>query len=192
MDLLKTMVYLKEPIACHVIRDVVMGVKTLHEEKLIHRDIKPENILISDGVLKLADFGWSVRSTAKNRRKTYCGTLDYTPPEMLVSKMTGRQNSYDEYVDIWTVGVFTYEMNVGKAPFEARSANDTEKRIWHNKFDVPQHFSPELKDFIVRVLQTDPSKRLTLAQMLEHPWITGKKLEKSSLFRSITPIMQFK
>jgi aurora kinase len=113
MDLLKTMVYLKEPIACHVIRDVVMGVKTLHEEKLIHRDIKPENILLTDtGRAKLADFGWSNTLETDNiSRKTFCGTPDYLAPEMI------QELDHDDSVDLWCIGILIYELLFGKPPF---------------------------------------------------------------------------
>lgn len=48
----------------------------------MHRDIKPENLLESNGLLKIADFGWSVHAPG-DRRKTMCGTLDYLCPEMV-------------------------------------------------------------------------------------------------------------
>ena len=85
---------------------------------MIHRDIKPENLLNCLGTLKLADFGWSVHAPS-NRRQTMCGTLDYLPPEMLVRGKTA--NTYDNKVDIWSVGILAYEFVVGKPPFETGS-----------------------------------------------------------------------
>lgn len=53
----------------------------LHERDVIHRDIKPENLLLGHkGVLKIADFGWSVHEP-NSSRTTLCGTVDYLPPE---------------------------------------------------------------------------------------------------------------
>jgi len=87
----------------------------MHSKGIIHRDIKPENILYSLGTCKLADFGWSVH-TPSDRRKTLCGTLDYLPPEML----TGiHDNYYDKRIDIWSIGILTFEFCAGKAPFES-------------------------------------------------------------------------
>ena len=57
------------------------ALKYLHKKHVIHRDIKPENILNSMGILKIADFGWSIHAPS-SKRKTFCGTLDYLPPEM--------------------------------------------------------------------------------------------------------------
>ena len=78
----------------------------------MHRDLKPENLLNCNGTIKISDFGWSSHSP-NDHRKTICGTPDYLPPEMLERK------TYDHRVDIWTVGVLTYEFLVGKPPFDS-------------------------------------------------------------------------
>lgn len=62
------------------------------------------------GQIKLADFGWSVSEGIK--RTTFCGTLDYVPPEMALGK------DYDLKSDNWAIGILTYELLVGKPPFE--------------------------------------------------------------------------
>lgn len=105
----------------------------LHKKHVIHRDIKPENLLIGlNGELKIGDFGWSVVRPAgrmgircrrgpkltvwqhapSNRRSTLCGTLDYLPPEMVEGK------EHTAAVDLWALGVLTYEFVVGEPPFE--------------------------------------------------------------------------
>ena len=72
------------------------------------------------GVIKIADFGWSVHAPS-NRRKTMCGTMDYLPPEMVVN----RGGDYDKRIDIWSVGVLAYEFCYGKPPFESKTAEAT-------------------------------------------------------------------
>jgi serine/threonine protein kinase len=95
----------------------------LHSKHVIHRDIKPENILLGlNGELKIADFGWSVHAPG-NRRKTMCGTLDYLPPEMIEEKV------YDHCVDLWALGVLTYEFLNGAPPFEERSSQQGKPTI---------------------------------------------------------------
>lgn len=93
-----------------------------HSKNVIHRDIKPENLLLGyRGDIKISDFGWSVHAPT-GRRTTLCGTLDYLPPEMVESK------EHDHNVDIWALGVLTYEFLVGSPPFEAESHHEVSKQ----------------------------------------------------------------
>ncbi len=75
----------------------------------MHRDIKPENIIIIGGCLKIADFGWSIRTNKP--RKTLCGTLDYLSPEVSYRK------EYTNKIDCWSIGVLMYELLTGQPPF---------------------------------------------------------------------------
>lgn len=94
----------------------------MHERSVAHRDIKPQNIVISsEGVAKLCDFGWS--AVVETSRKTYCGTFDYAPPEILERK------NYDTSVDIWCIGVLTYELLTGRCPFEGDKRNIIMEKI---------------------------------------------------------------
>jgi serine/threonine protein kinase len=119
MDLIRENGKLKESVVSHIIRDVVLGLTAMHENKLIHRDIKPENILLSEtGTAKLTDFGWSNSiETDNNSRKTYCGTNEYLAPEIIQGK------DHDESVDLWCLGVLIYELLFGFAPFSPRNAD---------------------------------------------------------------------
>nr|CAD7597159.1 unnamed protein product [Timema genevievae] len=116
-----------------------------HLNKVMHRDIKPENLLLDVfGNIKLADFGWSVH-TPSDKRKTMCGTLDYLPPEMI----EGRQ--YNNYVDIWCLGVLCYEFLVGKPPFESADTNTTYTRIKTVDVHYPSCVPSGAKDLISKV-----------------------------------------
>ncbi|QSL64767.1 hypothetical protein MERGE_002069 [Pneumocystis wakefieldiae] len=142
----------------------------LHKKHVIHRDIKPENILLGiNGEVKLSDFGWSVHAP-NSRRNTLCGTLDYLPPEMVEGR------DHNEKVDIWSLGVLTYEFLVGSPPFEDLSGYPaTYKRIAKVDLKIPDHVSPEAKDLITKLLQHNPEKRLALDQVPFHPWIQKHK-----------------
>uniref|UniRef100_A0A8C0ISK8 non-specific serine/threonine protein kinase n=1 Tax=Chelonoidis abingdonii TaxID=106734 RepID=A0A8C0ISK8_CHEAB len=134
-----------------------------HAQKVIHRDIKPENLLLGlKGELKLADFGWSVHAPSL-RRTTFCGTTDYLAPEMI----DGRP--HDENVDVWCVGVLCFECLVGYAPFEAPTCNETYKRIV--KFTFPTGVPDGAKDLISKTLKRTPSLRLSLKEIIKHPWV---------------------
>lgn len=138
----------------------------LHSKHVIHRDIKPENLLLGlNGELKIADFGWSVHAPS-NRRRTICGTLDYLPPEMLTEK------PHTAAVDLWALGVLTYEFLVGNPPFEDLSGATgafpiffssfygrrltpkslaTQKKITAGHYSIPHHVSAEASDLIIKV-----------------------------------------
>lgn len=83
-----------------------------------------------------------------NRRETLCGTLDYLPPEML--KPGRDKNVYSNKVDLWSLGVLTYEFLVGEAPFEDTPVL-TQRKISRGEMTVPPFVSPEAKDLIKRV-----------------------------------------
>lgn len=105
--------YFEEKKAKFVIAQIVEALIYLQERNIIHRDIKPENILISDidkMHVKLCDFGWSTH-TIDERRTTFCGTVDYVAPELVHSQ------PYTAEVDIWAVGILTFELLLGHAPF---------------------------------------------------------------------------
>ncbi|KAK1523237.1 hypothetical protein CPAR01_14090 [Colletotrichum paranaense] len=144
------------------------ALRYLHRKHVIHRDIKPENILMGiHGEIKISDFGWSVHAP-NNRRNTMCGTLDYLPPEMI--KPGSSDNYYNEKVDLWSLGVLTYEFLVGEAPFEDTPVM-TQRRIARADMTVPSFVSPEAKDLIKKLLVLDPEKRIPLEQVQTHPWI---------------------
>ena len=135
--------------AAQYIAQMAAALKYLHKKHVMHRDIKPENILVGiHGEIKISDFGWSVHAP-NNRRNTMCGTLDYLPPEML--KPGSNDNFYSEKVDLWSLGVLTYEFLVGEAPFEEASLVQTQRRIAKGDMTVPGSVSPEAKNLIQRV-----------------------------------------
>ncbi|KAI9791079.1 MAG: spindle assembly checkpoint kinase [Peltula sp. TS41687] len=157
-----------EPKAARYIAQMAAALKYLHVKNVMHRDIKPENILVGvHDEIKISDFGWSVHAP-NNRRNTMCGTLDYLPPEML--KPGSHENFYSEKVDLWSLGVLTYEFLVGEAPFEDEPVM-TQRRIARGEMTVPKTVSAEAKDLIKKLLVLDPTKRIPLSEVEEHPWI---------------------
>ncbi|KAF5019495.1 hypothetical protein F66182_8502 [Fusarium sp. NRRL 66182] len=134
--------------AAQYIAQMASALRYLHRKHVIHRDIKPENILVGiHGEIKMSDFGWSVHAPS-GRRLTQCGTLDYLPPEMVDPRRYGK--SYDEKVDLWSLGVLIYEFLVGEAPFEDTPVM-TQKRITKADMSIPSFVSLEAKDLIKRV-----------------------------------------
>lgn len=123
------------------------------------------------GTIKLSDFGWSTH-TPEHNRNTFCGTLDYLAPEMVSHQTYGRS------VDIWSVGILAYEFMNGSPPFESNTQEQTFERINSLNLTYPEHMSDSAKDFVSSILKINTSERLTLHQMLEHPWIELRKYHK--------------
>lgn len=154
--------------ASSYIAQTAAGLDYCHQRSVIHRDIKPENLLMgADGRIKIADFGWSIR-TRQNRR-TLCGTLDYLPPEMI------EKTAHNTQVDVWALGVLAYEFLVGKAPFAARDRASIYRRITHVDLKFPPSIETEAVDFIRALLQKNPADRMQLSDVPSHPWILKHK-----------------
>lgn len=85
-----------------------------------------------------------------------CGTLDYLPPEMC------DRAYYDHTIDIWSIGVLTYEFLVGTPPFENRDQPSTMKNIQKRHFTFPDYVSQPARDFIDKILQLRPENRPSL------------------------------
>ena len=164
---------LEEKAAALLIKQLCLALAYCHARGVIHRDIKPENILLHKGadgveVLKLADFGWTVAQRSTARRHTLCGTTEYLPPEVVAGV------PYGVGFDSWCLGVLVYEMLMGASPFAAGDSEGVMQRIAQGSFSLPRKaVSPPAGDLIRALLVHDAEGRLTPAQVLEHPWITG-------------------
>ncbi|KAI8987780.1 kinase-like domain-containing protein [Mycotypha africana] len=159
--------------AANFIVEIADALVYMHGLGVIHRDLKLENVLISkDGNLKIADFGWAVYDP-NPRRRTFCGTLDYLPPEMIQRK------AYGQAVDVWALGVICYELLVGIAPFEdvANLREDfvnperVYQRIVEAQIQFPDDLSSGAKEFMLKLLQRDPSARIPMSAIEYDPWI---------------------
>jgi aurora kinase len=173
--------HFSEETAAAYLFDVANALHYLHSKNVIHRDIKPENLLLAmDGNVKIADFGWSVHVANNSRRNTLCGTLDYLPPEMVGEQI----KPYDHTVDIWSLGVLMFEFLFGIPPFEAVEHDETYRKIGNVELNFPEQIpiSKEARELIMKLLQKEPEKRITLVQFMNHPWIrknAGHKLNQN-------------
>lgn len=164
-----------ERVAAQYVAQMAEALKYMHDKNVMHRDIKPENILLGlHDEIKLADFGYSVHSVS-GLRATVCGTLDYISPEvaLLLAQPGKKKESYTKAVDRWSLGVLTYELLVGKPPFEMKSRKATEKKIanFRGRVLFPSYVSQGAMDFILELLNLNADERMSLEDVLAHPWI---------------------
>jgi len=119
--------------------------------------------------IKVCDFGWSTVRDKHEKMRTFCGTYEYMAPEILLKQ------SYNYTIDIWALGILLYELNHGYSPFRAKKT----KEIYHNIMEVGIKFqktcSDQLKDLIQKILQVNPADRISLEDILQHPWVTKHK-----------------
>ena len=147
-------------------KDLISAVYYLHnmDPPIIHRDIKPENVLISESSeAKLTDFGWSNYINSEIR-STYCGTPVYLAPEMI------KEIGHDEHLDIWCIGVLIFELLTGYVPFMGMDFKKLNDNIMNLKIQWPKDMNLEAKNLISKILKPDPQDRISLEEMVKHPF----------------------
>lgn len=179
--------FFEESIARTYFHQLMSGVECCHSEGVVHRDLKPENLLLDDQfTLKIADFGFSnIVCSAHKLMFTECGTPGYMAPEMIRNP-----KGYDGMkADIWACGVILFIMLAGFPPFQKPDLSDW----WFNKLVNGKHalfwqahsrsayFSDQTKDFLNKILNPDPEKRISIADMKKHPWWKGTTITNVAL-----------
>ena len=156
-------------LVANLIKDIISAVYFLHNMSppIIHRDIKPENVLLADNfVAKLTDFGWSNYIQEDQKRTTVCGTPIYLAPEII------KEQGHDERVDIWCIGVLLFELTTGTVPFPGNDIESLENNILKLRIQWPKEINVDAKNLISKILKLDPNARISLSDMLKHPFIT--------------------
>ncbi len=164
---LKQEKHFTEALASKYIHDITIGIQYLHNEHIIHMDIKPENLLLTEqNIVKIGDFGWSVRFMDINDKKSrVCGTPYYLAPEMLLN------HSYDWRISIWQIGILMYEFLFGKPPYDDKHDDKIYDKIINDEPHYPFIITDIAHNLITNLLQKDPDKRLSIEQILENEWL---------------------
>ena len=154
--------------ARHFFQQIVSGVEYCHRNMVVHRDLKPENLLLdSKNNVKIADFGLSNVMRDGHFLKTSCGSPNYAAPEVISGKLYSGPE-----VDVWSCGVIMYALLCGSLPFDDESIPNLFKKIKGGIYTLPSYVSPGARDLISRMLLVDPLKRITMAEIRNHPWCT--------------------
>uniref|UniRef100_A0A6Q2ZGH6 Serine/threonine-protein kinase PLK n=1 Tax=Esox lucius TaxID=8010 RepID=A0A6Q2ZGH6_ESOLU len=159
---------LTDPEVRYYLRQIISGLKYLHNRGILHRDLKLGNFFVNDNMeLRLGDFGLAAKlETVEQRKKTICGTPNYLAPEVLNRQGHGMES------DVWSLGCVIYTLMCGNPPFETLDLKETYKCIKEVKYNLPSTLSPAAQKLISGILQKNPSDRLTLDQILNHQFFT--------------------
>uniref|UniRef100_A0A3B3ZZ83 Serine/threonine-protein kinase PLK n=1 Tax=Periophthalmus magnuspinnatus TaxID=409849 RepID=A0A3B3ZZ83_9GOBI len=166
--ILKARKVLTEPEVRYYLRQIVSGLKYLHEQEILHRDLKLGNFFVSESMeLKVGDFGLAAKlEPAGNRRRTICGTPNYLSPEVLNKQGHGCES------DIWALGCVMYTMLLGRPPFETTNLKETYRCIREARYSLPSSLSPQAKQLISNLLAKTPDDRPNLDLILRHDFFT--------------------
>jgi serine/threonine protein kinase len=165
--------------ASSLFAQVLLSMDYLHSLNIVHRDVKPENILyLSEGSveIKLIDFGYAGVWAPDKPLTGLCGTPDYVAPEVLSWYDDDEKGTpYGKGSDLWSLGVLLYVILSGCSPFSADEEDAILSLVAQAKYEFHeaewQGISAEAKDLISRLLVVEPDQRLTMQQMLDHPWL---------------------
>jgi 5'-AMP-activated protein kinase catalytic alpha subunit len=156
----------EEKEACKFFQQIIGGVEYISRLNIVHRDLKPENLLLDyDKSIKVVDFGLSNTYKKGELLKTACGSPCYAAPEMIAGKKYNGTG-----VDIWSCGVILFAVICGYLPFEDPNTSNLYKKILGAEYQIPSFVSDAARDLLTRVLNTDPDKRYTIAEIKAHPW----------------------
>ncbi|KAL6987127.1 Calcium-dependent protein kinase 14 [Sarracenia purpurea var. burkii] len=176
-----------ERAAAFVTRTVVEVIQMCHKHGVMHRDLKPENFLFANkketSALKAIDFGLSVFFKPGERFNEIVGSPYYMAPEVL-------KRDYGPEIDVWSAGVILYILLCGVPPFWAETEQGVAQAIIQSVIDFKRDPWPKVsynaKDLVKKMLNRDPTRRLTAPQVLAHPWLqNAKKAPNVSLGESV-------
>ena len=159
---------LTEGQAHRLFRQLVLGMQHAHEaRKIAHCDLKAEHLIISPDRTRLCIIDWSMGikwSVSKTHSQT-CGSLSYAAPEICQ-----RKPYKGPELDIWSMGVILYGMVTGDFPFTGASDTETAYRIVRGDYPEPR-VSVSLCNLISRMLTVSQTHRITINEILTHPWV---------------------
>ncbi|KAM0947052.1 putative protein-serine/threonine kinase CMGC-RCK family [Dioscorea sansibarensis] len=179
----------------NLMSQILQGLSYMHKNGFFHRDLKPENLLVTNGIIKIADFGLVRETMSKPPYTDYVSTRWYRAPEVLL-----QSSSYTSAIDMWAVGAILAELFTLSPLFPGESETDQLHKIcavlgtpncsiWpegmnflranHFNFfqfppaniaDIIPNASSEAIDLILQLCSWDPLRRPTAEQSLQHPF----------------------
>ncbi|CAK74127.1 unnamed protein product (macronuclear) [Paramecium tetraurelia] len=165
-----------------IFRQIVEGIKYMHDIGLMHRDIKPGNILfrkpvslkqfglsVQDGPL-ISDFGVSSLIQKQLNVYQFCGSYGYMAPEIFACE-DDKQKSYNEKCDVFSLGCLLYELTTNKPLFSGNNIKllNKECNINTNKLLEECYGNKQLISLLIKMLNPNPEQRIACSEVLSHP-----------------------
>ncbi|XP_034187009.1 BRSK family serine/threonine-protein kinase sugar-free frosting isoform X3 [Osmia lignaria lignaria] len=167
-------------------RQIISALDFCHSHSICHRDLKPENLLLDEkNNIKIADFGMASLQPAGSMLETSCGSPHYACPEVI------RGEKYDgRKADVWSCGVILYALLVGALPFDDDNLRNLLEKVKRGMFYIPHFVPPECQNLLKGMIEVDPDKRLTLAEINRHVWVTAAGKGELELELSMMDVVQ--
>ena len=188
---------LSEEIVQYIMRQIVEGMKYIHNKKIIHRDICPDNIMlhyedendrinknIMKAKIKIIDFGFAKYLKKGELTTSILCTSNYMDPIILFrlnNILEYKDYGYDEKVDIWSLGIIFYELLTGNIPFVAIRMTELVEKVKKGDYYVPGTISNEAFSFLTSMLEYDPKKRESIDILYNHEFLRKNVNEFTNL-----------
>jgi serine/threonine protein kinase len=165
---------ISESTAKIIFKQIIKGLQYIHKKKIVHRDIKLDNVLIDlTNTVKICDFGVCRILQPGDIMYEHCGTPAYIAPEIF------KDEGYEGFsCDVWSAGVTLHYMLAGIQPFRANKIDDLKEIILKGEYERIEDVSNEANDLISGMLQLNPNKRLSIEDILRHPWLKNVDIKK--------------
>ncbi|KAK7817120.1 hypothetical protein U0070_001832 [Myodes glareolus] len=163
-------------------KNMLEAVHTIHQHGIVHSDLKPANFLIVEGMLKLIDFGIANQmqpDTTSIVKDSQVGTVNYMPPEAIRDMSSSREHGkvktkISPRSDVWSLGCILYYMTYGKTPFQ-HIINQLSKLHAiidpSHEIEFPDIPEKDLQDVLKRCLVRNPKERISIPELLAHPYV---------------------
>lgn len=182
--------YLSEQESASIMKQLFSAVNYLHLNNITHRDLKPENFLYeseNSEMIKICDFGMSIKNDHNYKLKSLAGTPYYLAPEVL-------RGSYTKACDVWSLGVFMYFILIGRHPFKGGSLESIYQKAAKGNASIHlekmERISEHAKDLISKMLNVNSNKRISLKEALHHKWFENYDQRKEKISATVLNSLQ--